>query len=211
MPQATPIGGLSLFIHIIINVTLFIYRKFIKFFGVSNDNVFSNSFTKLVSKGGESTGRKFISYSMIMFVFVFMTVNSILVVYTFYKISLTNSISNKTQVLSNVQNFTPLEAVSVVSGTVNATSSILIFKVPSSKIITRKLESGSNSSLVDFMHNLGIVDISFEARAKLAKELGVTQNIDEYGGLPKQNSEIIYKLKDELNTYIQEHDLVYIN
>ncbi len=204
MPQASPIGGLSLIIHILINVALFLYRKLITAFNIPEKNAVSNYFEKLKSKDGETSGRKALSYTLVFFIFLVMVSN-----FAFVTIKLFNLDHNGRAITQITNNFRIIMAPNAkkIEDIKNGT----FINAENQSIISENLESNEKISLVDFMDNIGIVDTSFEARASLAKELGTVQNKEEYVGSERQDGLIIKRIRDELSAYMQANEIDYIN
>lgn len=206
MPQTSPAGGLSLILHIIINLIVYVYKKIVKFFHISNDNIVSNSFSKLTNKEGDTAFRKLLAYSFIGFTLLAMGTN-----FVFITIRVVEIGKEKANAVKNmgINTFTPnpVEAVTQTSTTTenpteksDSTTTPSKFKNIEKALIS--LEKNEDINLVDFMRNIGIVDTSFESRAELALELGVVKNSSDYSGSAGQNEQIINKLKEELNKHL---------
>lgn len=207
MPQATPTGGLSLIIHIIVNIIIFAYKKILQFFKLPKKNLVSKLFSNLINKKGDTFARRLLSYTLVCFVLVVMGGNFILITARLYKLEdvrLTTKIENiiNEKYASNNSNkkiesieYSPLINYSAVADTVYQST------LMSSEAANFKEERVI--SLVDFMKSLGIVNTSYQARAELAVKSGVINDATEYSGSLRQNREIIKKLQEQLNSQIK--------
>lgn len=202
MPQVSPAGGLSLIIHILINVVIFAYRNIINFLGIPNTNFLTNNFNKLTNKEGDKLPRKIMSYLIVILIFLAMSGNFILIVYGLIQkndfVGIDTFRSSKTMTQENSSEAQNIESIYYSINLPKPLASLNILTISSAPYNMNKSTQPTNISLVDFLKSLGIVDTSFNARAELAKELGIVKNIDEYTGSPKQNRLIINKVNKAL-------------
>ncbi len=207
MPQATPTGGLSLIIHILINIIIFLYKKLLRFFNLPKKNPVSKLFANLINKKGDTFARRLLSYTLVCFVLVIMGGNFILITTRLFKLEdlrLTTKIeniinekyatNNSSRIVESIEyspniNFTPI--VNTVDQSIQP--DIVVKNVPEIQVI----------SLVDFMKSLGIVNTSYQARAELAVTSGIINDTAEYNGSLRQNREIIKKLQEQHNSQIK--------
>jgi hypothetical protein len=201
MPQTSPAGGLSLIIHIFINIIVFTYRNTIKTFGVSEDNRVSSSFEKLTNKDGDTLPRKILSYSLVLFILLAMSGNFVLVI-----MGLANRMEGPFNPKVEAKIIT--EEVLMESEWIDVSAIQTDFFAPLISIApseneTFEQDTLSTISLVDFLKKLGIVDASFTTRAELAKELGVVSQLEEYTGSQRQNRQIIIRINKELAVYAE--------
>lgn len=206
----SPAGGLSLIIHILINVFVFIYRKFVKLFKLSDTNLVGNSFAKLTNKEGDTAVRKILAYCFIAFTLLAMGTNFVFITLRLVELGQTKV----AQVQGNLNLHNPftnesetVNAIVATSTTETATSTATTSpsRFKNIEIASSNLANIDSISLVDFMRNVGIVDTSFESRSELAVELGVIKNASDYSGTDSQNSQIKNKLKEELNKHLVNH------
>ncbi len=206
MPQTSPAGGLSLIIHILINVLVFTYGKIVKFLRLPKKNVVSKLFSTLVNKKGDNLVRRLLSYSLAFLVLVIMGGNFVLITVRLFKLEdtrLTSKIESiiaekyATQINYSTTNEIPVSEINYTP---------IDYSNAQSRIEISALENMAQKrviSLVDFMESLGIVNTSFEARAELAVQSGVISDVSEYNGSLSQNREIIKKIQEELNSHIK--------
>ncbi|MFZ2523620.1 MAG: hypothetical protein WAW92_04515 [Minisyncoccia bacterium] len=198
MPQVNPIGGLSLIIHILINIVCFFYEKTLSVFGLSSNNPLSRFFGWLNGEKGETTARKYLSYVTLFSIITFITLNVAFVSTKQYSLRINES----TELFSNVKNYilgTYVEKKTEINEGNTAVeiqygNTDLGHIIKTDSVATRIINA-SDTYLVDFMIEVGITDISFENRARIAKDLNVVNSYDEYIGTSKQNKEMIAKLK----------------
>ncbi len=205
MQQISPIGGLSLIIHLTINLIIFIYLGILRILKIPGANFISNYFKKLTNKEGDTFTRKALSYSLILVMFILISSNFIFIT--------TNSIGfNPTRIaLGEKLDFISKKNIETVSQTpsieeqvisVNNTNNETPYIIKVTETTSKKLEEVSSVTLVDFMRELGIVDTSFKNRARIALDLGIVDSLENYTGSIKQNREVIFRLKDEVSAHI---------
>ncbi len=217
MPQTSPIGGLSIIIHIIINVIVFTYNKAVKAAGLSKNNSLSKFFNRLNSAEGETTARKVLAYSLILFIFLAMSSNFILITFGISNLDQEKTLTSSQEVDDSqiileqrIIEQKIIEQINLIN-----TASISILELlnlnqeilSDQNILTQKIEKADGMQLIDFLESLGIVDSSFKNRAFIAKQLGVISNEEEYNGSPKQNRNIVEKLKQELITHLENKQI----
>lgn len=206
MPQISPAGGLSLIIHILINILVFTYNKVVKFFKIPKKNFISKVFSTLVNKKGDNMARRVLSYSLALLVLVMMGGNFLLITVRLFKLEDTritskieSMISEKYSSQINYSNINEIPTSETNYTLLDYSSAQSKIQIPDAKNLSNK----KVISLVDFMSSLGIVNTSFEARARLAVQSGVISNVSEYNGSLSQNREIIKKIQEELNSRIK--------
>jgi hypothetical protein len=206
MPQTNPAGGLSLIIHIFINIVCYLYTKTLSVFGISNSNLVSKSFEWLNGETGETLTRKFLSYFILVTILGFFILNIAFISTRQYSLRIDDSnriigyIKNHLLGLT-IDNKKPV--VNENTATETKFENTNLGQMINVNSIETKINSTTDTYLVDFMIDLGIVDISFENRARIAKDLGVVNNLEEYIGTPKQNKEIIARLKSGIITVLK--------
>lgn len=193
MPQATPVGGLSLVVHIIINIIVYLYKKIVKLFRLPSQNFISKMFEKLVNEDGDTVFRALLSYFLIAFTFVAVISNFVFITYR-----LIETASEKFYVAKNddMLNYSVANAEADHIIEVASFTPILVpkyFKYDDVEVKPENLPKKLDLNLVDFMRIVGILDTSFQNRSKLALELGVINEVSEYRGSSVQNNEIIEK------------------
>ncbi len=208
MPQANPVGGLSLIVHILINIVCFLYIKILSIFRLSSNNPLSRFFEWLNSEKGETHARKYLSYVVLFSMIAFITLNIVLVSTTQYSLGRNDSIElfqYAKNSLSNIyQKRTPVETqnTTVMQTTYGNVDLGLVIDTSS---VSSKIMSSTDTYLVEFMNDLGIADTSFENRARIAKDLNVVNNTEEYIGTLTQNKEIIARLKSGVITLLESY------
>ena len=194
MPQLIPFGGLSLLVHISVNVLVYIYRKILGALHLSESNWLSRSIDNLKSKDGDNWARQFLSYSIASVIFIAVISNAVAISIIIINIKKTNSVSHISQKIDGVamaaQNSTPTESANVLEYTESAPTV--------ENLIIRKSVTGEFVSVVDFINSLGIVNSSFDNRAELAKQLGVVRDYEGYTGTVEQNQKLIKELEQSL-------------
>lgn len=212
MPNISPIGGLSFFVHITINVVILLYKMIVKLFKLSDENILSNIFSILRRKESDNAFRKLTAYTLVIAMFIGMGTNFVLITKNLYNKGTNkdiisenlNVISNK---LFNEQNENSVNIITeIATSTETEIATTSPFKFKNIEITYNYLPISESVTLVDFMRNVGILDTSFQSRAELALELGVIGDASEYSGSTTQNREIINKLKEELNKSIANHN-----
>lgn len=188
MPQSAPSGGLSLIIHILVNVIVFAYNKLLKITGLSNKNLISNSFEKLTNKEGDTPARHLLSYLLVTSILIVMSSNFILLTVKLYKLK-------DVRISSKIEEVITSKYAGAFSDDENDTANNEV--IGFSTLSLESAEIDPLNSLIDFMQNLGMVNTSFESRADLAKELGVVNAVGEYTSSSDQNREMVRKLQEE--------------
>jgi hypothetical protein len=179
MPQTNPVGGLSLILHIVINIVIYSYKKIVKMFNLSNKNIVSRYFSFLVNKKGDTKIRRVLSYSIVALVSTTMSAN---LVFVTARLTNTDISYHAKKVEQSIQQYVSNSNIEINENneTIQDTDAIEINEI----------------SLVDFMRNSGIVDTSFDSRARLALKLGITNELESYKGTPKQNKSIMLKMNE---------------
>jgi hypothetical protein len=207
MPQSTPAGGLSLIIHILINIVIFAYNKAVKLLKLPKKNFVSKSFSTLTNKKGDTIARRFLSYLLVCLVFLIMGGNFLLITVRLFKLE-------DVRITTKIEDIIARKYPSAVNTSISSEQSLQSLnyspleyaetEVQMQTPLIQKAAEGQYATLVDFMESLGIVNTSFEARAELAVQSGVISDISEYTGSLSQNREIIKKLQEELQVYVLE-------
>jgi hypothetical protein len=187
MPSLTPISGLSLITHIVINIVAFIWRnikKFLNKIDIHPKAEKSNFF--LISKEGDIWVRKFLAYIVIISVFV--TVGS--AGFTVVRLFLTIDDSSYTHNISLVS----LKKDENKSGVVD---NKLTYDYNVKPITKTEVEgvyaykdlniNDNNISLSDKLKTFGVENPTFQFKSELAAKLDVVNDKSLYNGSEKQN------------------------
>ena len=217
MPNISPVGGLSLIVHIMVNVIVFSYRKIAYAFNLAEKNIISRTAEKLYSKEGDTPARQVLAYTLVLLVMVTIGGNAFFVTtrtFSSSPIFQTEPVSASPYPMSVQEEVLPLpsettsetENANTVSGLLIAENSVpqtpvnIFYVKENSRLFN--LTQGNYTSIVDFLALSGIASSSFDNRAELAKELGVVTDKGDYGGTVEQNIGIIRQLQYTLKNYL---------
>ncbi|GEM_PF-4504741 len=170
MPNLSPIGGFSLLIHLAINIISFCYRKIVSGSGL----IFPERF---INKEGDTAARRAVAYVLISCIMIAVASGTAFVV-TF--------------------GLSPHNILNVSATLAKAPS--LPTPTPLTQIEPASNEAavwGSSNSLVDTLKLLGISDTSIDARAEIARSLGIVAEPQSYKGLSEQNVKLLSVIKEK--------------
>jgi hypothetical protein len=148
-------------------------------FNCSSNNTVSKYFSFLVNKKGDTKIRKILSYLIIVLVSTTMSANLVFITAKLTDTDITFPIKKVEQPIQQVINSN--EAENFIINTQTA-------EIKPSEI--------DNVKLVDFMKNSGIVDTSFDSRARLALKFGIVDKLEDYKGTLSQNMSIIKTMNE---------------
>lgn len=157
----------------------------------------------MTDKEGESYIRTVLSHLTVMLIFCIMTLNLMLIFITLYKLP-----NPYTLIQQKVAEHKTVEIYSapVIESTnpieTNNSYNFVEENIKNISLVEESLMISNDISLVDFMKSIGIEDTSFDNRAKIAEGLDVVDDKNLYQGSPKQNRDIVNKIKDEIISYL---------
>ncbi len=175
----SPITGMLVIIHLIVNVSTYFFRKI----RIYVRNWFDVDFTwvpfqSLISKEGDTLPRRMLAYAIIPAMLTMVVASSSTIVYTGLRSANTSARENPNYILSEA-----------VQGGKALTGGLRIVPEDEVPAVRKK-----DVSIIDTLNARGI-DSSFESRARLAERLGIVADISLYHGTMDQNEKILYQLE----------------
>jgi hypothetical protein len=180
MPFQVPISGLSLILHLVINLASFVFRKTKKILNRFDIKIHGGYLSPLANNPKYSSVRSSFAYFVVLFMLF--------------------GITNIGLYISASAGFLPylFAREGAIAKNVSETSNLAtgLFEIISSGENTEEILVG-NLSVVDSLLVFGVSNPTLDFRAKLAEKIEVVEDESEYQGTEKQNLNILRKLRKD--------------